>query len=43
MFEGFRLATIDVNEAFLHCQVLTRSRLWAADSRVDRKEMPSLS
>jgi uncharacterized protein len=35
---------VAVEEAFLHCaKALKRSRLWDADSRVDRKEMPSLA
>jgi len=34
---------VAVDEAFLHCaKALKRSRLWDADSRVDRKAMPSL-
>jgi PPOX class probable FMN-dependent enzyme len=35
---------VAVDEAFLHCaKALKRSRLWDADSRVDRKAMPSLA
>jgi len=35
---------VAVDEAFLHCaKALRRSRLWDAESRVDRKEMPSLA
>ena len=35
---------VAVDEAFLHCaKALKRSRLWAADSRVDRRAMPSLA
>src|SRR5262245_10783040 len=35
---------VAVDEAFLHCaKALKRSRLWDAESRVDRKTMPSLA
>ena len=35
---------VDVNEAFLHCaKAVRRSKLWDADSRQDRKEMPTLA
>jgi uncharacterized protein len=35
---------VTVDEVFLHCaKALKRSRLWDADSRVDRKAMPSLA
>jgi PPOX class probable FMN-dependent enzyme len=33
---------VTVHEAFLHCaKALIRSRLWAADSRIDRSQLPS--
>jgi PPOX class probable FMN-dependent enzyme len=34
---------VEVEEAFLHCaKALIRSRLWAAQSQIDRKSFPSL-
>jgi PPOX class probable FMN-dependent enzyme len=35
---------IDVKEAYFHCgKALMRSKLWAADTRVERKVFPSIS
>ncbi|MCA6120835.1 pyridoxamine 5'-phosphate oxidase family protein [Bradyrhizobium sp. WSM 1704] len=35
---------IDVKEAYFHCgKALMRSKLWAADSRLERKVFPSIS
>ena len=35
---------IDVNEVYFHCgKALMRSKLWAADTRVERSVMPSIS
>ena len=34
---------VEVEEAFLHCaKALIRSRLWAAESQIDRRSFPSL-
>ena len=34
---------MSVKEAFLHCgKALKRSKLWAADYRVEKKDFPSL-
>jgi uncharacterized protein len=36
--------SIDVHEAYFHCgKALMRSKLWAADTRVERAVMPSIS
>jgi PPOX class probable FMN-dependent enzyme len=38
------LLRIDVNEVYFHCgKALMRSKLWAADTRVERSVMPSIS
>jgi hypothetical protein len=35
---------IDVNEVYFHCgKALMRSKLWSAETRVDRAVMPSIS
>jgi uncharacterized protein len=35
---------IDVNEVYFHCgKALMRSKLWSADTRVERSVMPSIS
>ena len=35
---------IDVTEAYFHCgKALMRSKLWSADTRVERKAFPSIS
>jgi predicted pyridoxine 5'-phosphate oxidase superfamily flavin-nucleotide-binding protein len=35
---------IDVQEAYFHCgKALMRSKLWSADTRVERTVMPSIS
>jgi len=38
------LLRIDVNEVYFHCgKALMRSKLWSADTRVERSVMPSIS